>query len=57
MGLFSPKNPKVPNTISDKQMADLSRQARKADKIGWLSPEGVARAKRSERQRRNARWS
>ena len=42
--------PKVPNTISDRQMADLQRRARKAAPP-MLSREAIARAKASKEQR------
>lgn len=44
---------KVPNTISDKQMAALRRRAEKASP-GMFSPKVIAQRKASNRQRANA---
>jgi hypothetical protein len=55
MGLFGPA-PKVPNTISDKKMADLRRRAVKAHK-DWFSNRAVARRLASNDQRRRSLWS
>ena len=52
MGLFS--SPKVPNTVSDKKMADLQRRAQKAQKDSMFSKRQVAARKASERQRKKA---
>ena len=54
MGLFS-STPKVPNTITDKQMRDLQRRGGKAN--NWFSNQAVARRKASELQRSKSRWS
>lgn len=48
--------PKVPNTISDRKMADLQRRAQKAAPP-MFSRKAVAARKASEQQRRNSRWS
>jgi hypothetical protein len=49
--------PKVPNTISDKEMASLQKRARKADKESMFSRRNVARRLASDEQRRQSRWS
>jgi len=54
MSLFS-KEPKVPNTISDEQMADLQRRGRKADTESMFSPRNVARRLASNEQRDKAK--
>lgn len=49
MGLFSPK---VPDTISDKKMADLKRRGGAAN--DWFSQKAIDQRKASEQQRKNA---
>jgi hypothetical protein len=51
MGLFS--SPKVPNTISDKDMASLQRRQQKGGEP-MFSRKAVAQRKASEQQRKNA---
>lgn len=53
MGLFS-SAPKVPNTISDKQMAGLRRRAEKASTESMFSTRNVARRLASNDQQRKA---
>jgi hypothetical protein len=48
--------PKVPNTISDKRMADLSRRARKAAPP-TLSKQATDKAAAGALQRKKSRWS
>lgn len=54
MGLFSPK---VPNTISNRKMAELQRRARKADRESMFSKRNVARRLASNKQQSKWRWS
>lgn len=54
MGWFSPK---VPNTISDRKMADLRRRAEKANRESMFSKRNVARRQADNRQRGKSRWS
>ena len=49
--------PKVPNTISDKKMADLQRRARAAQKESMFSKRQVAGRLASNKQREKSRWS
>ena len=49
--------PKVPNTISDKKMANLQKRARAADKESMFSKRNVDRRKASNDQKDKARWS
>lgn len=49
--------PKVPNTISDKKMADLQRRARAAEKESMFSRRQVARRQADNDQRSKSRWS
>jgi len=51
MGLFGPK---VPNTISDRERAELNRRAQKES---LFSKKAVERRKAAEAQRKKARWS
>lgn len=44
------KQPKVPDTIGDKKMADLSRRARKADTESMFSKRNVERRLASNKQ-------
>ena len=53
MGMFSPKD----NTISDKEMASLSRRAQKADPHPWTSTEANDRRKASSAQAAKANQS
>lgn len=53
MGLFSPK---VPNTISDKKMAELQRRAQKHGEP-MFSKKAVRQRLASEKQRGKSRWS
>lgn len=48
--------PKVPNTISDRKMANLQRRAQQAAPP-MFSRQAVAQRKASEQQRRKARQS
>ena len=43
--------PKVPNTVSDKQRAELNRRAAKQP---WFSKKAIDRRKASEEQRKKA---
>lgn len=52
MGLFSSK-PSVPNTITDRQMADLSRRAQKANPQ-MFTDEAIKRRKASAAQQKKA---
>jgi hypothetical protein len=45
--------PKVPNTINDQQMADLSRRAQKANPE-WFSDKAIAQRKASAAQQDKA---
>jgi hypothetical protein len=56
MGLFS-STPKVPNTISDQRLADLSRRAQKAEQRSMFDPEVVRRRLASHAQQRKAKHS
>jgi hypothetical protein len=49
--------PKVPNTISDRKMAELQRRARAAEKESMFSRRNVARRLASNDQRSKSRWS
>ena len=49
--------PKVPNTISDKKMADLQRRARAAEKESIFSRRNVAKRQASNKQQSRSRWS
>jgi hypothetical protein len=49
--------PKVPDTISDKQMADLHRRAEQASTESMFSPRNVARRRASNDQRSKAERS
>jgi hypothetical protein len=55
MGLFS-RTPSVPNTISDKQMADLSRRAQKSAPP-MFSNKAVQQRLASTEQQRKAKSS
>jgi hypothetical protein len=55
VGLFSA--PKVPNTISDKQRAELHRRANKAATESMFSKRNVERRKASQNQRSKSIWS
>lgn len=55
MGLFGSK-PRVPNTISDKQMASLSRRAQKAAP-SMFSDKAIKHRKASAAQQRKATQS
>jgi hypothetical protein len=55
VGLFS--SPKVPNTVSDRKMADLRRRAEKANKESMFSKRNVARRLASNDQQRKSIWS
>ena len=52
MGLFKPKAP--PDTISDKEMADLSRRAQRANTESMFSRRNVEKRLASEDQRKKA---
>lgn len=49
--------PKVPATISDQKMADLSRRAQKANTESMFSKRNVARRQAGNLQRGKSRWS
>ncbi len=49
--------PKVPDTISGKQMAGLQRRARAAEKESMFSRRNVAKRLASNNQREKSRWS
>lgn len=53
----STPDPKQINTISDKQMADLSRRAQRAQPDSMFSRRQVARRQADDSQRRKSRWS
>jgi len=55
MGLFS--SLKVPNTISDKEMAKLRVRAEKANKESMFSKRNVARRLASNKQQSKSIWS
>jgi hypothetical protein len=46
--------PKVPNTITDKQMADLNRRSQKGPAGDWFSAETIKRRKAFEAQQKKA---
>ncbi|MDM4720130.1 hypothetical protein QTQ03_26555 [Micromonospora sp. WMMA1363] len=50
------KKTTVPNTISDRQMTDLSRRAQKANP-SWLSDKAIKQRKASNAQQRKASQS
>ena len=54
MPLFGSSNGKVPNTVSDRQRAQLNRRAAKES---WTSKKAVDRRKAAEVQRKKSRWS
>ena len=49
--------PKVPNTISDKKMAELRRRAAKGSMESWISGRAVARRLAASKQASKSRWS
>lgn len=49
--------PKVPETISDKQMAELQRRAEKANKESMFSKRNVAKRLAGNDQKKKSRWS
>jgi hypothetical protein len=49
--------PKVPNTVSDRKMADLQRRAQKAGREPMFSKRAVARRQADSKQRGKSRWS
>lgn len=49
--------PKVPDTISDKQMTALRRKAERANTESMFSRRNVARRLASNAQQKKARWS
>ena len=52
------KPPKVPNTITDRQMRDLTRRAQWAHrKESWIDKKAVNRRLSSTKQANKARWS
>jgi hypothetical protein len=49
--------PKVPDTISDKEMAELQRRAQKAQKESMFSKRNVAKRLANNDQKKKSRWS